>query len=398
MTHLILFDSEMRNHLLPLTFTRPLGDLRVGIMTIREKWEERLGLPASFLTQDYLSESYPIEYGERNLVINGSVLPTDLLTAMLVRLQPGTAYLKGDELIGACLDKKAVESLIKDEDFGELQGYEIGDTELLQVKRPGDIFGLNDQALREDFSLLRPGRTSAQLPEHCQLVGPEDQLFIAPDAELEPCIINTASGPVYISKGAKILAGAMLRGPLYLGKDSVVKMGAKIYGGTSIGPSCKVGGEINNAVLYANCNKGHDGYLGNSVLGEWCNLGADTNVSNLKNDYGEVRSWSYVDQRFTPTGRQFHGLIMGDHSKTAINCMLNTGTVVGVSANVFGDGFPRPFIPSFSWGGASGKTTYKLDKALATAERVMQRRGQEISPAYAHILKEVFQLTEEYRG
>ncbi|MEO0789741.1 MAG: putative sugar nucleotidyl transferase [Bacteroidota bacterium] len=389
-THLILFDGQNRDDLLPLSFTRPVAHLRVGILCIYEKWERSLNLNTSYYTQSYLSPLFPTNSGEENLLINGSYLPNDDLIATISGLKLGNALFDGDQMVAAKLDAEQFEQWTNGQ---EILGINT-DKPLRHIRRPADIFTFNGDEIKRDFQLITKGRTSEPIPNGCQIIGSSDRIFIEQDAVIEPCIINTQDGPVYIGKGAKILAGAMLRGPLSLGDKAVVKMGAKIYKDTTIGPACKVGGELSNVVFYGNSNKGHDGYLGNSVVGEWCNFGADTNCSNLKNDYGEVRVWSYVSGRFAKTGLQFHGLIMGDHAKCAINTMFNTGTVVGIFANVFGDGFPRPFIPDFSWG---GKTTYRLDQALATAERVMIRRGQSLDDHQKQMLAEVFEQTKKWR-
>jgi UDP-N-acetylglucosamine diphosphorylase/glucosamine-1-phosphate N-acetyltransferase len=397
MSHIILFDAEIRNHLLPLTYARPVGDLRVGILTIAEKWKQHLGMPVSFLTQAYLQELFPLAYGAQNLLINGSVLPTPEMIALVLDLAPGEAYIKNEELIAACLDEAAVKALADDQDFDELSAFDLGDQPLLRISRPADIFGMNDLAIREDFALLTAGRTSAEPSATNTIIGPRENLFLEPGVKMEACILNVEDGPVYIGENAIVLEGSLLRSPLALGTGSLVKMGAKVYGGTTLGPNCKVGGEINNVVFQANSNKGHDGFLGNAAIGEWCNIGADTNASNLKNDYGEVRVWSYPEGRFAKTGLQFHGLVLGDHSKAGINTMFNTGTVVGFSSNIYGEGFPRTFLPSFIWGGAGGVMTYKIAKAKASAERVMARRKQPFTEAHDRLFDAVFAETSAYR-
>ena len=398
MANLILFDGDVRTHLLPLTFSRPVAALRVGTLTIAEKWERQLGLPASYLTQDYLSELFPLHYGDHNLLINGSVLPTPEILAQVLDLDLGEAYLQGSTLIAACLDRAAVRALVEDRDFGELSAFDLGEQELLRIRRPADLFALNGTALGEDFALLTAGRQSQPLPASNVLIGPPERLFIEEGVSVEACTINVTGGAVYLARGATLMEGCLVRGPLSVGEGSTLKMGAKVYANTTVGPACKVGGEVNNVVFLGNSNKGHDGFLGNAVVGEWCNLGADTNASNLKNDYGDVRVWNYAEERFAPSGRQFHGLIMGDHSKAGINTMFNTGTVVGFSSNVFGEGFPRPFIPSFAWGGAGGFQTYRVDKALATARRVLARRGRELSAAEEAMFRAILAETAPRRS
>lgn len=390
MPNLILFDGDSRNHLLPLTFSRPVAGLRIGILTIGEKWERHLESPASFLTEDYLGGLFPLEIGEDNLLVNGDILPTPEMVALVNSLSPGSGYTMEGELVAARLDRSATETLAGDKDFSKITAEELKGQSLLRVRRPAALFGLNDQAIRADFALLTTGRASAKLSATNTVIGPLENLFVEEGVRAEACIFNVEDGPVYLGKDCAILEGSMLRSPLVVGEGSVIKMGAKIYGATTLGPSTKVGGEINNVVFQGNCNKGHDGFLGNAFVGEWCNIGADTNASNLRNDYGEVRVWSYPEGRFAKTGKQFHGLIMADHAKAGINTMFNTGTVVGFSANVFGEGFPRTFIPSFSWGGAGGYQTYRMDKALATAERVMERRGVVLTEAHKAVFAAVF--------
>lgn len=397
MTHLILFDGDARDHLLPLTFTRPVAALRLGILTIKEKWEKKLGIPSSYLTQDYLTPLFPIVYGQCNLLVNSSCLPSDNWIPLLQTLRQGQAYIWQDELVAVCLDKSQTAALVNGSELQALEVFELGDFLLRRIRRPADIFTECAAEIEADFALLCEGRSSQTLPASNTLIGDPSQLFIEPGAEIEACTLNVKTGPIYIGANASILEGALLRGPIALGENTVVKMGAKIYGATAAGPYCKLGGEINNVVFQANSNKGHDGYLGNSVIGEWCNLGADTNNSNLKNDYSEVKVWSYPERRFMPTGLQFHGLVMGDHSKAGINTMFNTGTVVGVSANIFGEGFPRNYIPSFSWGGASGLQTYRLEKAIATAERVIARRDRKMLAEEKDILAHIFEATTPYR-
>lgn len=398
MARLILFDADVRQNLLPLTYSRPVGDLRIGLLTVREKWERHLGLSGSFLTQDYLEALFPLAYDDHNLLINGNILPTAGIVALVLDLLPGEAYLKNGELVAACLDRAAVEALAQDQDFGEVQAFDLGDQPLLTIREPADIFTQNALAIREDYVLLTAGQTSAPLSATNVLIGPAENLFLEEGVKLEASFLNVEDGPIYISQGAIVLEGSMLRGPLGIGAGTLVKMGAKIYGGTTLGPHCRAGGEINNVVMQGNSNKGHDGFLGNAVIGEWCNLGADTNASNLRNDYGDVKVWSYPAKGMVNTGRQFHGLVMGDHAKSGINTMFNTGTVVGFAANVFGAGFPPAFIPSFSWGGAAGLETYRLDKAMETAERVMARRETAFTEAHRAMFSAVFAESAEFRG
>lgn len=386
----ILYDSEVREHLLPLTYTRPVADLRVGILRIREKWEHRLGVVTSTKTQAYLSEKYPMELKKENVYINASFLPSDELVELVKKIKSNQAIFFEDTLIAyfAEADKEF------DRDTFEVISYDASD--LLQIRQVYDIFSLNNEAIAQDFAFLTEGKVSQPIPEHVFTVNPEN-IFIEEGATLLNCSLNASEGPIYIAADAQIMEGSLIQGPFALGEHAIVKMGAKIYGGTTVGPHCRVGGEVNNSVLLGYSNKGHDGFLGNSVLGEWCNIGADSNNSNLKNNYASVRLWNYPAGRLLDTNLQFCGLIMGDHSKCGINTMFNTGTLVGVSANIYGGGFPRNYIPSFSWGGASGLTTYKVEKVFEVAEKVMQRRAVPFDTVEKKILEEVFKLTEDFR-
>lgn len=394
--NVILFDSETRGELLPFTYLRPVCEIRVGILTIREKWERWLRSKVSYITQDYLAGKYTIEYGSDNLLINGSVMPSEQLVKLLSEMEPGQVYLRNEELIVARLDGDQIERLIRDEDIGELRGMDIQDTEFLKLNHLWDIFRLNGPALEADFNLITKGRVSQPVSDTNRIIGSE-RVFLEEGVEMEFATINTTNGPVYIGKNALVMEGCLIRGGLAVGEEAVIKMGAKIYGPTTIGPGCKVGGEMNNCVFFSNSNKSHDGYLGNSVVGEWCNIGADSNCSNLKNTYEEVRLWNYPKERFLPTGLQFCGLFLGDYSRTGINTMFNTGTVVGISSNIYGPGFPRTFVPSFAWGGAAGYQTFLLEKAFSSAERIMSRRNMMLDIQDRLILLRVFEESVRYR-
>lgn len=386
----ILFDDPSREQLLPLTFTRPVCDIRIGIMTIREKWEKVWDCTTSTSTVDYLAQKFPLKTEEENLWINGSICPDQKLNTAIQAISDGQRLVSNGKILAVC------QSGNEQIDLSSTTGIEYAD-EVLSVEHPWEIFAKNGEALKRDFELLTSGRESAAISDSNTIIG-DGEIFFEEGAKAEAVIFNTTNGPIYIGKDAEVMEGSNIRGPFSLGAHSQVKMGAKIYGATTVGPHSRVGGEVNNSVIMGYSNKGHDGFLGNSVLGEWCNIGADTNNSNLKNNYDEVRVWDYQQKRFTKTGLQFCGLIMGDHSKTGINSMFNTGTVVGVSANIFGGGFPRTFIPSFSWGGAAGFTEYKVEKAFETAQRVMERRGKELDTTERAILTEVFNLTKSYRN
>ena len=387
----ILFDGSVRNSLLPFTFTRPVADIRIGILSIREKWEKYLGYTTTTITEEYLEVKYPMVELEENVLINASYLPTKSLVEQVRNLSENQAIFKGEEVI-AFFTSDTQEHV----DFDSYEQLEFKE-EVLQIKNTWDIFSLNDKAIKADYDLITQGRTSAPIPEGVHAINKEN-IFIEEGATISFSSLNASTGPIYIGKDSEIMEGCLVRGPFALCEYSVLKMGAKVYGATTLGPYCKVGGEVNNSVLFGFSSKGHEGFLGNSVLGEWCNVGADTNTSNLKNNYAEVKLWDYHKERFTNTGLQFCGLMMGDHSKCGINTMFNTGTVIGVSANIFGSGFPRNFIPSFSWGGAAGFTTYQLNKVIEVAKVVMKRRELEWSEIDEKILQHVFDETAKNRA
>lgn len=386
----ILFDGPARNALLPFTFTRPVADILVGIMTIRQKWELHLGSTTTTLTEEYLSDKYPMVELEGNVMINASFLPNAILAELVSNLEPNQAIFKKDEIIAFYTSENQEEV-----DFDTYEIIEYND-DCITIENTWDIFSKNDIAIREDFELLTQDRRSQPIPKSVNVIAPEN-VFIEEGAKLEFVTLNASSGPIYIGRDTEIMEGSVIRGPFALCDNAQVKMASKIYGATTVGPYSRVGGEVKNVVIFAYSNKGHDGFLGDSVLGEWCNIGADSNNSNLKNNYEEVRLWSYQTEGFAKTGLQFCGLMMGDHSKCGINTMFNTGTVVGVSANIFGSGFPRNFVPSFSWGGASGFTTYLTKKAFETARLVMARRNIVFDEKEAAILEHVFEITKKYR-
>ncbi len=386
----ILFDGPARNNLLPFTYTRPVADIRIGILTIREKWEFVLGGTITTITEDYLSDKYPMVEMNVNIMINASYLPTKGLVEKVKNLKENQAVFNGDNLVAFYtvngqedIDFDTYEALIYNEDT-------------LCVEHTWDIFSKNDTAIIEDYNLLTKDRETQKIPDSVNVIAPEN-IFIEEGAKIEFATLNASKGPIYIGKDAEIMEGSIIRGPFALCNNATVKLGAKVYGPTTVGPHSKIGGEVNNSVIFGYTNKGHDGFLGNAVLGEWCNLGADTNNSNLKNNYAEVRLWDYKTEGFSKTGLQFCGLMMGDHSKCGINTMFNTGTVVGVSANIFGSGFPRNFVPSFSWGGSAGFKTYNTNKAFEVATKVMERRAIEFTKLDQDILEEVFEQTQKYR-
>jgi len=391
----ILFDDETRTCLLPFTFTRPVAGIRIGILTIAEKWEKHLSSSLSFLTGKFLREKFPFEPADENIIINGSILPDTKLVAEILHLKNNEKLVKEHVLIAARVSKDQL-SIFESTGNLEAQSSKQYAAELFKINFNWDIFTFNERALNDDYQLLTKGRKSMPLSKTNHVNGVEN-IFVEEGAVVECAMLNATKGVIYISRNAEIMEGSMIRGPFALGEHSQVKMGSKIYGATTIGPHCKTGGEINNSVLFAYTNKAHEGYLGNSVIGEWCNLGADSNNSNLKNNYSSVKVWNYRDESFMNTGLVHCGLMMGDHSKCSINTMFNTGTVVGVSANIFGSGFPRNFVPSFSWGGAAGFTTYVTKKAFETAKLVMGRRNIEFDEVEASILEHIFEETKKWR-
>lgn len=388
MNYVLIDFPNLRKGLLPFTFTRPIAEIRIGILRISEKWKRYLDEEVSYHTASYLQEKFPFRKAEVNTFINATVLPTPTLVEEIKQLKQGQVLLHDETIIAY-----VAENVVDEDSLAKVVSAE---TDFIYLRHVWDIFSKNHQAIETDFELITHGRVSAPIPKSVFTVNPS-QIFVEEGARLYNGSLNAADGPIYIGKNAEIMENCSVRGPFSLGDYATLKMGAKIYTGTSIGPHCKVGGEVSNSVLFGYSNKGHDGFLGNSVLGEWCNIGADSNNSNLKNNYAEVRLWNYETGRFAHAGLQFCGLMMGDHSKCGINTMFNTGTVVGVSANIFGAGFPRNFIPSFTWGGSQGTMTYKTQKAFEVAKVVMKRRGIDFSEVDQNILEEVFELTSEYR-
>lgn len=385
--NIILTDDSRRPHLLPFTYTRPQGALRVGILTIEEKWNKLTGTQVSFKTQEYLSPKFPVKLQSLNHFVAGSLLPNEELLKAIEALREGETLMAGNTWLAT-----ATASAQPDTDNTKTIAFSEN---FLQIRNTWDIFSLNAKALEWDFDLITRQRQSADPGQGNTLIG--NRIFLEEGATVSCSILNATGGPIYLDKHTEIWEGSIIRGGFALLEGASVKMGAKIYGATTIGPHSRVGGEISNSVLQGYSNKGHDGFLGNSVLGEWCNLGADTNNSNLKNNYAEVKLWNYAEKAMVKTGLQFCGLIMGDHSKCGINTMFNTGTVVGVSANIYGAGFPPNFIPSFAWGGAEAMVEYRFDQAAATATRMMERRHVSFDEIERAILEHIFTETQAER-
>lgn len=383
--NIVLFDGEERENLLPLTFTKPVASLRMGVLTFTERWERLLNTTVSYKTVPYLVDKFPINLQSENIFINPSFFPSKKLVETINSLIIGQSIVYNNELVAVKTVENeptiTVDSIIFEE-------------ELIHIKHSWDLFSYNFQAIEFDFELLTAGKTSQPISSTNRVLHPE-KIFLEEGAKVEFAILNASEGPIYIGKDAEIMEGSMIRGGLALCEHAKINMGAKIYSGCTIGPYCKVGGELNNAILMAYSNKGHDGFLGNAVIGEWCNLGADTNNSNLKNNYAEVKLWSYKEGRFVKTGLQFCGLIMGDYAKSAINTQFNTGTVVGVCANVFQSGFPPNLIKHYSWGGNSDAPIFSFDRACEAAEKMMERRKVDLTTTDRKILEHIFNLNNK---
>lgn len=381
--NIVLFDEEeVWKQLLPFTFTRPVSEIRLGIFTLREKWAETLEYPCSVQSKDYLSEKFLYEEAADSIYINSRLLPDPKLAEAVQELQPDHALVKGNILLAY---RAQVKNLNEAWNLKKLDYKRDFD----QIRRPWDIFQKCGQGIVYDLELIRKKRKSHPLSQTVTVLGDRNLVFLEEGAKAEACILNTSSGPVYLGKEAEVMEGSVIRGPFALGEHSTLKLCTKIYGPTSIGPHCKVGGEVNNSVIFGYSNKAHDGFLGNSVIGEWCNLGADTNNSNLKNNYGNVKLYNYATRSVEDSTLQFCGLMMGDHSKTGINTMINTGTVVGVGCNIYGGSFPPTYIPNFSWGGAEDLKEYQLEKLFETAGKVFERRGMKFDSIEKQILLKV---------
>ena len=381
---LVFSDAQYWEDFLPLTFTRPVAEMRMGILTFSERWKKLLDIDEVFyITENYLQDKFKKPEPKQSLFIVPNFFPSDEVLKRIKELQPGEALVYENEVLVANInmDNFSLNQINKMTDIHE---------KLFFIEKPTDIFSYNDKAIDFDFKLLTEGRISQELSSTNGFIGEKENLFIEEGATIEFSTLNCKTGKIYIGKNAEIMEGSNIRGSLALCEESKINLGTKLYGGTTIGPHSKVGGEVNNIVIFGYSNKGHDGFVGNSVIGEWCNLGADTNSSNLKNNYASVKLWNYRKKRFLDTGLQFCGLIMGDHSKTAINTQLNTGTVVGVAANIFKSGFPPNLVDSFSWGGMKGDEKFKLEKSYEVAEKAMERRKIAISEMDKDILKYIY--------
>ncbi|MCC6600115.1 MAG: GlmU family protein [Crocinitomicaceae bacterium] len=391
-TQVILFEDSLWSSFLPLVYTRPVGALRMGILTMAERWELAFRAEVGHFSRPGLEGIFPSPEATEGFLINARLFPDEQLINKIAQLRPGEALKKGSDLLVVCFRENKGEVRM-----GSAKTQFEYENECLTISTLTDLFTKNDEVMKRDFTLCSVGRKSIPAGEGCRVIGPPELLFISEGASTICATFNTTDGPIYIGCGAEVMEGSMIRGPFALCDYAQVKMGTKIYGATTIGPYSKVGGEISNSVITGYSNKGHDGFIGNSILGEWCNLGADTNTSNLKNNYSTVRAWNYSENKEVNTGLTFCGLIMGDHSRCSINTMFNTGTVVGVSANIFGSGFPPKHVPSFTWGGAEATGEYDLLKAIETAGRVMSRRHTILTAPYRKLLTDVFNITAQHR-
>jgi UDP-N-acetylglucosamine diphosphorylase/glucosamine-1-phosphate N-acetyltransferase len=383
---LVLFEDHLRSHFLPLAYTRPVGDLRMGMMTMAERYAKLFNTTVAHRTQVSLEDIFPVATAQIQLHINARLFPTKSFVQALRALQPGEALKHGDTLLAKHIDTQ----LDRKEQSIAFDG------DVCWIENITDLFSKNAMAIAFDDDLMDKS-TPGEIHPSNVIIGDPTRLFIHASAKVYASTFNTLDGPIYIDADAEVMEGTHIRGGFYLGEHATLKLGTKIYGATTIGPQCKVGGEVSNSVFWGHSNKAHDGFVGNSIIGEWCNLGADSNTSNLKNNYSNVKTWSYAHNDYTDTGLTFCGLIMGDHSKCGINTMFNTGTVAGVNANIFGGGFPDKHIPSFSWGGPEGWEEYEPTKAFATIEKVMQRRSKALTPEIRAMLQRIFEETAHHR-
>ncbi len=392
--NIIFFDNnEGRRHLLPLTYTRPTALLRIGITTIEEKWKSMLGgeHTYSYLTAAHLKVKFPVNAQRCNLMVAGHVVPSPALASQVLSLKDGQALMNGDELV-------AFNGSAEDFDNGNYKESVQATVSVISLHMPYDIFLNNGTVLEQDFDRLTTGRRSQPLPDTCTVIGDKARIFLEQGATVDGAFLNTRGGSIYVGRDVEIMEGACVRGPFAACHDAKVRMGAKVYGPTTLGPHCKIGGEVESTVMLGYSNKAHDGFLGDAVIGEWCNIGGGTTASNLKNDYSEIKLWDYVERRFVRTGLQFCGLIMGDHSKTGVNCMINTATVLGVGVNIHGSGFPRPFVASFQEGSNNaGFKDVPLKTFFAIAERVMARRGLKLTDVDRDIFTSIYNISDRYK-
>ncbi len=394
--NIILFDDpSTRSHLLPLTYLRPIADIRIGIMTIAEKWMSFSVSKVSYLVAEYLQPNFPRNIEDQNLLINGAVIPNDGLWEEINRLLPGEGLYKEDVLLAAIVEAGEIDEFLNGSN--NLKRKQHSESVVI-IDRVWKIFNENGDQIRKDFDIVTKGRESASVTDPHTIIYGKENLFLEEGVDIKAAIINAEEGPIYLGKNSRIMESAILHGPVAVGEGTHINLNAKVRHNTTFGPYCRAGGEINNVVMFGYSNKGHEGFLGNAVIGEWCNIGADTNNSNLKNNYADVKIWSYPKKGFINTGLQFCGMIMGDHTKCGINTMFNTGTVIGIGSNIFGAGFPRNFIPSFSWGGASGFKSFRIERFYEMANKMMERRNIQLSDNDKAILSHIFEVSSEFRN
>lgn len=399
--NIVLFDLPgVHDQLLPLSYTRPVADFVLGTSTLREKWEEMMPGDYSYFTAPYLSEKYPMKEAGDTLFIASNIVASPELAAALGTLPADAALTarntEGDEVLVAFRGTPGAFRGIIGREGVEMNVMQF-DSRVTEVRRLTDIFRLNGRQIEDDFQRLCPHREGQPIHRSNIVIGSPELIFIESGAVVEGVVLNASHGPIYIGRDVEVMEGSCLRGPIALLEHATVNMGTKIYPGTTIGPWCKVGGELNNVVMFGYSNKAHDGFLGNAVIGQWCNLGAGCVASNLKNDYTEIKLWNYPAHRFLRTGLQFCGLIMADHSKAGINTMFNTATVVGVGVNIHGSGFPRNFVASFQEGGAAGFNDVPMEKFFSIAERMMARRGKALTDAEVRIFNDIRRQAENYK-
>lgn len=393
--NIILFDGPEHLDLLPFTYTRPTAAIRCGIYTSAERWSFIFSENVSYLTQPHLSKKYEFVVADQNLLINGSFIPDLVLIEEVKILKINEALYSGKNLIAVCCDQKSAQSF-ELATFEPIKKIQTQSTLLCHFAKLWHLFTFNDQAIRLDYHLITSNRKGQDISVGNTLIDSQN-IFVEAGAKVQGAYLNASTGPIYIGKNAEVMEGTFIRGPFALCDHAATKIGAKVYGATTIGPHCKVGGEVNNIIMFGYSNKGHDGFMGNAVIGEWCNIGADSNCSNLKNNYADVKIWSHPQNKFEKTGLTFCGLMMADHAKCGINTMFNTATVIGVAANVFGAGFPRNFVPAFAWGGAHGFETFQLSKAFDMAIQMSKRRGIDFNEQDQAILAHVFESTKDQR-
>lgn len=397
MQNLIFFDSNyLFDNFLPLTFLRPSADLRIGILKIHEKWQKRLeNDQISFLTKNYLQDKFKINFSEKNIYINGNLLPNENICLQIKDLAENESIFLGEYLLAFVSKKKFenYENLYQNAQVSKVQ--KINEAKLLI--NIWDLFLENRDQIVADFELITKNRKSLPIKDPNTVVYGKENIFLEEGAKVKSAILDAEDAPIYLGKNSTVELGAIIRGAFAICEGGIVGMGAKMRGNSTFGKFCKVGGEVNNSIFQDFSNKGHDGFLGNSLIGEWCNFGADSNTSNMKNNYSQVKIWDFNTNNYISSNLQFVGVIMGDHVKCGINTMLNTGTVVGTGANIFDAGFPPKFVPPFAWGNTNNFQTFRLAEMLETCQKVMLRRNQNLSKIDQKILETVFEQTQKYR-